>query len=465
MFVLALVGVSSSLVAQSLLGVESLGTITSDSLSSIFGIPVPQDIEVYRVEYSTTGTDGMPDTASGLFARPLDNVQGIVAYQHGTTGSRDVVPSNLNLADALIAMGYAGRGYMCAAADYLGLGTSRGFHPYVHAETQARAGLDMMLALRGGMGELGLEWPENIFVSGYSQGGHAAMALAQTLQERPTDDLWLNGSTPMSGPYALSSGTRDLILSEQEYDFVGYVIYIIRGYQEVYGDMYSSLEDIIKPTYLDEIVQFSSGEITLNELNAILVPKLRANEGGVFPKLLFEESYLREFTDTTSIPFQRLRENDTYRWIPDSPMRMYYCEADEQVPFVNSIIAEEYMVAGGAVDVKALNLSSTANHGTCAIFAVLSSIEFFDSLSIVSPVRNIVSTPSLTLVYPNPAVDFVQVKSDLPSGRLEVYNMAGTLVRDFGVRREIDITELPAGSYVARLVTSDQTISQLLIKR
>ena len=462
---LLLCGLGGQLNSQTLYSFEFIAEISADSLTGLFGVPVEQDVELYRVLYGTTGSDQMPDTASGLFARPVGDAKGIVAYQHGTTGSRDAVPSNLNLADAFIIIAYAGQGYMCSGADYLGLGTSRGFHPYVHAETQASAGLDMLLATRQGISDLGVAWPEHIFVSGYSQGGHAAMALAQTIQERPTDDLWLNGSTPMSGPYALSQDTRELILSDEEYDFVGYIVYLLRGYQEVYGDMYSSLEDIVRPDYLPDVVQFAQSEISLGQLNNLLIPKLIANEGGIFPKKLFQESYLDLFRDTTSVQFARLRENDVFRWVPESPMRLYYCEADEQVPFENAIAASAWMNAEGAVDVKAISVNPVADHGTCAIFAVLSSIAFFDSLSVLSSNDDIMLSLAQPMAYPNPASVEVWLGDHLPSGEVSLYSLTGDIVRRFGTSRRLPLSDLPAGTYLLRLVSPSHHLSQLLIKQ
>jgi len=45
------------------------------------------------------------------------------------------------------------------------------------------------------------------------------------------------------------------------------------------------------------------------------------------------------------------QDNDVYEWVPQSPMKMYYCTEDEQVFYNNAIIAEEWMTANGALNV------------------------------------------------------------------------------------------------------------------
>jgi hypothetical protein len=41
---------------------------------------------------------------------------------------------------------FAARGYVVVAADYVGLGVSETFHPYLHAESEATAVVDALRA-------------------------------------------------------------------------------------------------------------------------------------------------------------------------------------------------------------------------------------------------------------------------------------------------------------------------------
>lgn len=456
-----------ALQSQSLVDFEHLGDIDQDSLTRLFSVPAKQEVALYRITYETPGSDGLLDTASGLAVIPMELSKGIILYQHGTSSGPEQVPSTLQIADALIAIAYGGQGYIASAPDYLGLGTSRGFHPYVHAETEAQAGLDMLLATRQLMSELEVTEPPHIFVSGYSQGGHAAMALAQKIQERPTDDLWLTASAPMSGPYDISGVMRELILSDQEYEFVGYLVYIILGYQEVYGDMYSSLPEIVKPEYLSVIQQVERREISLTEMNEIVIPMLVANEGGVIPRKMFVDEYIDMYRDTTSTVYQRLLENDTYKWVPESPMELLYCSSDETVSFQNSIIAEEYMTSNGATDVVAINLSDQLNHGECALVTTLRSVGFFDSFSEPTPISEERILARGNIIYPNPSEGEFSIANKHAYERMTIYNSTGHvfLEQEIAEVNQLDFSHFMPGIYWVRLDGKSQSAVQKLILR
>ena len=58
--------------------------------------------------------------------------------------------------------------------DYIGMGESPGLHPYVHGESEATATIDMIRAAREFITDsLNLIDNHQVFLSGYSQGGHA----------------------------------------------------------------------------------------------------------------------------------------------------------------------------------------------------------------------------------------------------------------------------------------------------
>ncbi|HUR29850.1 MAG TPA: hypothetical protein VMZ69_00390, partial [Saprospiraceae bacterium] len=125
-----------------------LGSRTRIELVSVLFIYVDYDIDLYKIRYQTLDVHMQPDTASGLLVVPkvpADTKLPLVLYAHGTTTGPDDVPSNLK-GGYEVAMGYAGFGFATLAPDYLGLGESDGFHPYLHAASEASASLDMVIA-------------------------------------------------------------------------------------------------------------------------------------------------------------------------------------------------------------------------------------------------------------------------------------------------------------------------------
>jgi hypothetical protein len=57
-------------------------------------------------------------------------------------------------------------------------------------------------------------------------------------------------------------------------------------------------------------------------------------------------------------------------------------------------------------------------------------------------------------VYPNPAVDVVQIQGEFQSGVLvQLYSLSGSMILEQEVKNEIlDIAELPSGVYVLKVL-------------
>ncbi|MBK8042036.1 MAG: hypothetical protein IPK21_04855 [Haliscomenobacter sp.] len=162
-----------------------------------------------------------------------------MVYQHGTAGSREAVPSRLSF-EATIGLVGGALGYVSVLPDYLGLGDSDGFHPYLHAKTEASAAVDMLRAARQFAASATIALNGQVFVSGYSQGGHAAMALHRELETNLSAEFKVTASAPMSGPYSISGDMKSRLLSEEEYFYPGYPLYTMLSYNLAYG-VYDSL--------------------------------------------------------------------------------------------------------------------------------------------------------------------------------------------------------------------------------
>ena len=174
----------------------------------------------YKVTYETSDLDGETVIVSGLLALPEDltKVHPLLCYQHGTAGTKEGVPSRLE-SDGLISIAMAAKGYVSVATDYLGLGDHDAVHPYMHAASEAWTAVDMMRAVREYAAENEIYINDQVFVTGYSQGGHAAMALHGHLEGNLSDEFEVTAAAPMSGPYSVAEGMYDLIVSGDEYFF------------------------------------------------------------------------------------------------------------------------------------------------------------------------------------------------------------------------------------------------------
>jgi len=452
---------------------DYLGRKTVAEMFLIFFQQVDHDVDLYKLTYNTTGIDNLPDTASGLAAIPVvpeESLLPIVVFQHGTTSGPTDVPSMLR-GGYEAPMGYAGMGFITFAADFLGLGDSRGFHPYLHAATEASAALDM---LNAGLEFLEL-YPENkpqwnpnfLFVSGYSQGGHASMAL-----HREIDKFWsfvypVTAATHMSGPYDLSGTMRNLILADVDYQDPAYIAYIALGLQAVYGNLYTSIDEVFKEPYAAAIDSFANRFTTLGTLNGRLLHEL-GKTGNLYTWRMFQDDFLDAFTNDPEHPFQlALEENDVYQWAPEAPTRLYYCSGDEQVPYQNSLVAVAAMNALGAPDVVAEDFGALLNHSLCVLPSALSSISFFRSFLESSSTLSPTTHPEILSVYPNPAMEEIYVlwENALEGMDWKLYTITGQLVdAGKGSDNRIILGDLESGMYVLTVTADGETRTGRFVK-
>ncbi|MES1181837.1 MAG: lipase family protein, partial [Flavobacterium sp.] len=301
-------------------------------------------IDTYFIVYSTLDALGNPTVASGAMMVPVNTpctTFPIVSFAHGTVLRKDEVPSQ-NYANNLEGYFLSSKGSVVVMPDYIGLGISPGFHPYLHAQSEATATLDMIRAAREFFALSGtMSLDGKVFITGYSQGGHAAMATLKYIQDQNlTSEFNIAAGGPMSGPYALS--TEEIRILNNNFSNNGYIPYIINSYQNIYGNLYSSLDAYYKSPFHQTIPPYLDGTHSLVELNSIL--PLNANG-------FLQDSVLANLW-ADSINFSHplrndLRLNDNDNWKPMMPIRMCYCGADDVVLPANTKKAYANMIAKG----------------------------------------------------------------------------------------------------------------------
>ena len=463
--------------SQRLENATLIETVTSAEISALVGIPIAYDVDLYKMRYYTPDLNGNDHIASGLVCVPVSEnlVFPVACYQHGTVNSRSDVPSQL-------AGGYqlplllAALGYVTVAPDFLGLGDSPGIHPYVHADSEAWVALDMLLALRE-MSESD-DYPavnihDQLFVGGYSQGGHASMALHRLLEEQYSDEFTVTAAAHMSGPYSISEKMIEFTLGDQEYGTVSYLAWIILAYKEVYKNELKdiAIEDVFKAEYLDDIYKFRDEEITLGTLNSRLSSKLQVNAGGIFPKAMLKEDILDILlNDPEHILSKTLRWNDTYDWAPEAPTNIYYCVGDEQVTFENAIIAEEVMSQNGSTSVRAIQSDGIfpLNHGQC-VAPVLTAVNFFfDSYSqLLSSSSELTLIKEIKMIYGMDQI-YLEIPNSIAGDefQMKIYSIEGRELASMQVQKGISVHSVPLpnqGMYVACLFDKKAMVSNLKI--
>lgn len=466
-----LLSVTNGLSAQQLISATFIRNYTKDQVAAFLPIPglAKYDVGVYKIRYTTPDIRGARDTASGLLALPLASNSSwpILVYQHGTAGSRESVPSRMN-SEASVGFIGASLGYVSVLPDYLGLGDSRGFHPYVHAATEASAAMDMIRAVRQYATSTKLTLNGQIFLTGYSQGGHASMALHREMEQKFSGEFKVTAAAHLSGPYSISGDMKNRLLSDAEYFFPAYTLYTVLSYNMAYN-LYEKPEQFINPPYLEVAKSFFSGsETVLDTIHNRLARILIQQKGKVIPRFIFQDSLVAAVRNNPGHPFnQAMLDNDTYRWAPNAPTRLFYCKGDDQVIFTNSTVADSVMRALGAKDLQASDLNAAFNHGQCVQPALFSTIIFFSFYqSIQTDVAKVpISRP--LYFYPNPAREAVYL-DQLPAGsHIALWDLAGRLIRNFGIAEEqnptLGLQGLQPGVYILRARAEKGTWSGKLI--
>ena len=465
--------------SQEVVDVSFEGNLNKATFAVIIGTFLP-DIEIltgvdlYRMTYTTIGSDNLPDTASGLLILP-DTISGplpIINYQHGTTDGPNAVPSNQNGQEYLLAAAFSTLGFISFAPDYIGLGTSRGFHPYVDPDTEARAMIDMLSATKSFLDAESIVYTDQLFITGYSQGGHAAMSAHRYIQEQLSNELTVTASLPMSGPYDISGVMLDIAFSDEEFFFPSYLVYSTLSLWTINPDLFESLADPFRPEFIDVIRPFAESGDGLGALNVQLLTILEREFGGSFPGFIFNEDFLNSIRTEPDHPFNvAIRAYDVYDWKPEAPMLILYCEGDDQVPFRNSIIADSVMQENNAFDVTSMNveMDTPLDHSQCIVPALQTGVPWL--LSFVDhtvPTRNILLDSDLLITYPNPTDDIVHVSyDDIQVDHIAIIDITGQLIWqkvDPEKTEQINLSSHSAGLYVIRATTENQVILTKIIK-
>lgn len=440
--------------AQTLVSVTPVDTTLTFTINFVANGLAKYNVANYKVLYTTQDVDGNPSTASGLLSIPLKNCDSVsmVVYNHGTVLRKNDVPSRNNF-ESIIGKVFASRGYVAVMPDYLGLGDSPGLHPYLHAETQATATIDMMRAVREALADsiMGYNLNSEVFLTGYSQGGHACMATAKYIKDESLQNEFnIVAAAPASGPYNLAGSQSEVFLNNQPYSNPGYVVYLLLGMNEAYGGtLFSSPSEILKAPYDVLIPPYFNGNFPMDSVNS----KLPATVSGYI-----EDSVLNAFVADT-INQQHwlwtiLNDNNNYDWLPDMEMRMYYCTNDEQVNFQNSLDAFAAMTANGATKVKAVG-KGAFNHGGCVSPSIEGAVRLFDSLSTsCTAFVGLQAYADTDLnIYPNPFEDQIQIEGLVEPSSLKLFDMNGRLLGIYHVEESIslNLAHLPKGVYLIEL--------------
>jgi predicted esterase len=374
-------------------------------------------IDVHHVQYNTVDPAGAATTASAAMMIPTGNdpaCQGprpIVLYAHGTAAQRSLnladITSEDNLEGLLAATVFTTQGYILVAPNYTGYDSSAlSYNPYLNADQEAKDAVDALTAARSALPTSFAPTSVDsgkLFVTGYSQGGHVAMATHKLLQETGAA---IAASAPMSGPYAVAAFSDAVFFGQVTRTTPLFLTFTSTGYQKAYGDVYSSPTDIFAARYSNGIESllpssvprtqlFAEGKLPRDQLfdstppdpslaqftpatapanlasvfaqgfgpehlvtNAFRLAYLQdaqANPDGGFPNMLDN----RPAANPANGLRRAFKRNDLRTWVPAAPVFLCGGADDPTVLFMNTQLIQAYWSANGVTSpVTVLDLES-----------------------------------------------------------------------------------------------------------
>ena len=444
-----LLGLCTTVFAQS---AELLTSYTQSQLATtaaVFGIPsesfsADYDVNAYRVTYDMPFLGDTIEVSGALFVpQGFDDPCGlpIHIYMHGTIFDRTDAPSFLSIEGSFGGL-MSTLGQLVLMPDYVGLGTSELIHPYVHADSESDAGFYMMRAADALSDELGYALNGQNFISGYSQGGHAAMALARDLTTTAYgDEFPLSGAVPGSGPYDISGTQFPQTFEFETYSNPAYLAYNVIGWNSVYGTLYDDLSEVFQEPYASTMLDLFDGTNDAETINNACPSTLEE---------FLQPGLVEEIQNDPMHPFQLAAlDNDVYQWIPEAPVEMYYCTQDEQVFYQNALVADAWMTENGSTLHSSTNLGAY-DHGQCAGLAIFGGTLWIQAR--VEECATAIEEASMSALrmYPNPALERVTLVGVQATETWSLSTWTGTLVRN-GQGPSVDVSNLPSGMWMVRV--------------
>ncbi len=410
------------------------------------------EIEIHKIVYLTIdgrGEELVP--ASGLLTVPVqDGCEfPLMTYNHGSHMYDEVVSElAAKFNQHYVGVPFAANGYVVTLPDYLGYGASpiEHPHPYVHAKSEATAVIDMLRAAREWAQLNNVQLNDQLFLLGYSQGGHVTMATHHELEMQHSDEFTVTASAPCSGPYDLSGMMRDSMLAGGKFSNSFFIAFTTLSYQYVYQNIFENIGETFVAPYDSLILRM------LNRANPESYLRDSLPEVGID---MFQPEFLAAFTFDEQHPLnQAIRDNDRYDWAPTAPVRLLYCTADEQIPYQNALFTADTMTALGA-DVEAWN-AGNFDHGDCTFFAILGAKFWFNDFlepCLIELAGQPAAGGELVRISPNPFHDrfFVETFSHKPV-TLTLHDLTGQSISSHVVSTSGEIpmpdAVYPVGSYL-----------------
>lgn len=330
-------------------------------------------VNIYKIIYKTE-FDGADLMASGLVCLPdQTGSYPILSYQNGTNTEHSNAPTedpNNQLFQILEMMGSTG--FIVTIPDYLGFGeTDDMFHPYLHKESTVQSVMDMLRATKEMVAnDKIVEFNNELYLTGYSQGGWATMALHEAIQKTPTNEFRLMASSCGAGPYNITT-LNEYVTSLETYPQPNFIAYIFNSYLNL--GLSTSISEVFQSPYDERIPTLFDGTNSGTYINQQLTTTVTD---------LFTADYLTGWsTDSKHVPVtDMLEENSIVAFKTTVPILLTHGTTDGYVPpIVTNEIYDDFKALGVENLVTYMPLDGL-DHGGAIVPSGLASISWFIQL-------------------------------------------------------------------------------------
>ena len=178
-------------------------------------------------------------------------------------------------------------GFATLQPDYIGFGDSKEhYHPFVLKDSLANATVDFIKQVKVFAKENNITLNNQLFLTGYSEGGYASMATLKKIEEEGLTNLKVTMSAPMAGPYALKT-MADGVFSQPKLGVPSFMANVGYAYAKANNQEVTS---IINEPYASKLPTLFNGDLDRTKID----PQLTQDTTGATG--LFAQNLVTDYT-------------------------------------------------------------------------------------------------------------------------------------------------------------------------
>ncbi|MDL2296696.1 lipase family protein [Bacteroidales bacterium OttesenSCG-928-B11] len=304
-------------------------------------------VSYYVLEYSTIYVD-RPINTRGLLLIPHDvSYPEFIAYFHGThppislSVAKKQAPStydgsgndwtNMSYLEVRnIGLAWASAGYAVFLPDYIGYGTTADKeHPYIYYPELFKANVDGIIAALSAMDEMGYGKTKDVLLTGWSQGGGAALSAHKLIQEQYSNRLNIIATSALAGPYNFVSFLNDVLENKDKDNSIMHMV-------SWAAYSLNKFSDLKRPT--DQIFSYP----VYDQMASLTPPSKK-------PAEIFNNFLVANILSCEDLQFWEIVKKNSFHkgWRPTGKVFLHHGDADDTVPYYNSVEAYEGLKAMG----------------------------------------------------------------------------------------------------------------------